>query len=198
MTCSLGEQRVSIAGTVTNRVSGEIIPGAQVRLTKAPMEFTANLIALIQQAIQANSCLKERYLHLFHHRPITSDTLKTAQMVLDALGRSQQFTGQRPDETVTGGDGHYCFLNLPVGEYGVTAAISMLDRRYGMSSRSVLVKPAINALVFSQLDIEIFLGELQTSFSIYPAEPDAVGLKARIDLIHGAEESTVVSALGRP
>lgn len=162
MACSSIQQRVSIAGTVTNRVTGEVIPGSRVRITNAPAPFAAELMALVEQAVVSRPQLQTSYDHLFQNRPITADTLKTAQIILDALERSQQFCGHRPDETQTGGDGHYCFFDLPPGNYGVSAAVSMLDRRYGMSHRSVQVKAAVNALVFAQLDIDIFLMTTQT------------------------------------
>lgn len=162
------EQRVSIAGTVTNEVSGEIIPGAKVRLIQSPIAFIADLMGLIERTIASNPRLMAHYSHLFEDRPITPDTLKTAQVILDGLPRSQQFDGYRPDETLTGGDGHYCFLNLPSGYYTVTAAVSTLDHHYGISRRSVQVKDGANALVFSQLDIEIALNNPQAPLPVCP------------------------------
>ncbi len=163
-------QQVSIAGTVTNAATGEVIPGAQVRITQAPAAFAAQLMGLVDQAIAPNPHLQKSYSHLFHNRPITADALKTAQVILDSLRRSQQYLGHRPDETTAGGDGHYCFFDLPPGVYGVTAAISRLDHRYGMSHRSTRVQAALNALVFSQLDIDISLMQTQALSSIWSSE----------------------------
>jgi hypothetical protein len=157
MTCSQCEHYVSIAGTVTDGGSGDIIPGARVRITHAPVSFAKELMALVGDAVTPQPRLAKHYEHLLQNHRITSDSLKTAQIILDSLSRSQQFVGHRPDETLTGGDGHYCFFDLPPGEYGLTAAISTLDHRYGLSYRSVQVKGAVELLVFSQLDIEISL-----------------------------------------
>lgn len=181
MTCSKVEQRVSIAGTVTNGVSGEIIPGAQVRITQAPLAFAADLMAAVKKTIMPHSQLWKSYEHLFQHRPITADTLKTAQVILDSLCRSQLFQGSRPDQAVTGGDGHYCFFNLPPGDYGITAAISMLDHRYGISYRSVQVKAAVNTLVFSELDIEIALRGTQAQMPIPPIEPPTLDCAREVE-----------------
>jgi hypothetical protein len=177
MTGLTGEQRVSIAGTVTNGVSGDVMPGAQVRITRAPVAFAARLMTTVAQTIAPHPHLRASYDHLFQHRSITADSLKTAQVILDSLSRSQLFQGGRPDATTTGGDGHYCFFNLPPGDYGVTAAISMLDHRYGVSHRSVQVEAAGNSLVFSQLDIEIDISQMlpqaQLSVPRVPAsDPD--------------------------
>jgi hypothetical protein len=157
MTCSPGEHYVSIAGTVTDGESGDIIPGARVRITHAPVAFATDLMTLVADAVAPYPNLAKHYEHLLQIHRITSDSLKTAQIILDSLGRSQQFLGHRPDETMAGGDGHYCFFDLPPGEYGVTAAMSTLDHRYGLSYRSVQVKGAVDLLAFSQLDIEISL-----------------------------------------
>jgi hypothetical protein len=169
MACSKGAQHVSIAGTVINQGSREIIPGARVRITQAPASFVAELMAIVQASVASNPRLARQYAHLFQNRPVTSDTLKTAQIILDSLSRSQQFTGHRPDETFSGGDGHYCFLNLPPGDYGITAAISTLDYRYGISCRSVQVRGAVQSLSFSQLDIEVALTNTMAPLGEEPA-----------------------------
>jgi hypothetical protein len=149
------EHHVSIAGTVTNEISGDIIPGARVRITQAPAEFVGRLITLIRRAIATNPRLLEHYNEVFQCRPITRETLKTAQIVLDALERSHQYAGERPDETVTGGDGHYCFYDLVSGNYSLTTEVSTLDHHYGVTSCSVQVAGAFDSMAFSQRDIEV-------------------------------------------
>ena len=167
------EQWVAIAGTVTNGISGEIIPRAQVRLTQAPLAFIAELMALIKRSIAPSPRLTAHYNHLFQNRQITPETLKTAQVIIDGLSRSQQFDGPRPDETFTGGDGHYCFFNLPPGQYEVTAAVSTLDRHYGISHRRVQVQHGTHRLAFSQLDIALALSNPLAQIPVYslPKQP---------------------------
>jgi hypothetical protein len=163
-------QQVSIAGTVTNGISGDVVPGAQVRITKAPVAFVEALMALVERAVAPHPHLRKSYNHLFQGRQITVDSLKTAQVILDSLSRSCLFQADRLDETVTGGDGHYCFFNLPPGEYGVTAALSTLDHRYGISYQTVKVQATDHPLVFSQLDIEIALMANQAQLPISTIE----------------------------
>jgi hypothetical protein len=166
---SRGEHYVSIAGTVIDGNSGEIVPGARVCITQAPVAFIVELMVMIQQAIATNSRLTENYAHLFQHRPITPETLKTAQIILNALCRSKQFLGYRPDETVTGGDGHYCFYDLPAGHYGITAEVARLDHRYGIAQDAVRVEGQGNTLAFSQLDLEMSLMSPQPASVRIPA-----------------------------
>ena len=76
MTCSQCEHYVSIAGTGTDGSSGDIIPGARVRITHAPVSFAQELMALVGDAVIPQPKLAKHYEHLLQNHRITSDSIK--------------------------------------------------------------------------------------------------------------------------
>src|SRR5689334_4250310 len=57
-----------------------------------------------------------------------------------AVGESWETLAERPDRTLTATDGHFHFLNLPSGQYGLTASLPEAGQRYG----TVLAKAKVD------------------------------------------------------
>ncbi|NJL47398.1 MAG: hypothetical protein HC929_07780 [Leptolyngbyaceae cyanobacterium SM2_5_2] len=150
-------QRVAIAGTVTNADTDEGMPQVLVRITQAPLVFIGELMATLETEIEQHPELKTSYGHLFDGRPITPDTLKTAQILLDAFERNRWLSTPRTDQIVTGGDGHYCFFDLASGLYRLTATYLVPNRCYGSTQGQVLVERSSLRLAFSELDLSMSL-----------------------------------------
>jgi hypothetical protein len=163
MAQSTAKQRVAIAGTVTNAATGEGMPQVLVRITQAPTLFIAELMATLEAELRLRPELRASYGHLFDGRPITADTLKTAQILMDAFDRHQWLPGPRADQTVTGGDGHYCFFDLVPGVYGLTATFMAPNYCHGSTQGQVMVQQSRQRLAFSELDLSMSLVSSQLS-----------------------------------
>ncbi len=157
MAQSMARQRVAIAGTVTNAATGEGMPQVIVQITQAPLAFVAELMATLETELIQHPDLSANYNHLFEGRPITTDTLKTAQILLDAFERNHWLSSSRADQTITGGDGHYCFFDLASGIYRLTATYLVPNYCYGSTQGEVLVEPSRLRLAFSELDLAMSL-----------------------------------------
>jgi hypothetical protein len=90
-------------------------------------------------------------------RPVTPDTLKLAQLLFNTFERNQWLVAPRPDQTLTGGDGHYCFFDLPPGDYGLTATLAIPHVCRGTTQGQVRVHPSDQWLAFSALDLTLSL-----------------------------------------
>ncbi|HIK45717.1 MAG TPA: hypothetical protein IGR64_12665 [Leptolyngbyaceae cyanobacterium M65_K2018_010] len=150
-------QRVAIAGTVTNAATGDGLPQVLVRITQAPPLFTQRLMTLIQAHIAERPDLARRYDHLLGNRPVTLDSLKTAQIILDTFERHHWLQVDRLDQTYTGGDGHYCFFDLDPGEYHLTATCTIPNQCHGSTLGRVQVQQSHQRLAFSELDLALSL-----------------------------------------
>ncbi|MGF1567310.1 MAG: hypothetical protein ACFCVD_04445 [Nodosilinea sp.] len=153
-------QRVAIAGTVTNLDTGDIVPQVVVRITEAPPGFVAMLMATVEAVLVNHPELMAHYGHLLN-RAITADTLKTAQILLDSFERHHWLSTLRQDQTITGGDGHYCFFDLPPGPYTITGTVTTLNHRCGLVQAQVEVKQTELRLAFSRLDLAVALRPVQ-------------------------------------
>jgi hypothetical protein len=163
MAQSTARQRVAIAGTITNAATGEGMPQVWVRITQAPTAFVAELMATLRTVLRLRPDLSASYGHLFDGRPITTDTLKTAQILLDAFERNCWLPSPRVDQTVTGGDGHYCFFDLVPGFYSLTATFMAPNTCHGSTQGQVLVQQSSQRLAFSALDLSMSLVPSQLS-----------------------------------
>lgn len=157
MANSQARQRVAIAGTITNTTTGEVMPQVLVRIAQGPEAFVALLMTSVEATLDHLPHLRANYNHLLAGRPITADTLRTAQIILDSFERSHLLTTPRHDQTITGGDGHYCFFDLPPGNYGLTATMATLDHCYGAIRGQVQVQHTDHWLAFSELDMALTL-----------------------------------------
>jgi hypothetical protein len=148
-------ERVAIAGTITNAVTGEIIPRAVVRITAAPEAFAERLMAISTSAIAHQPQLQAQYQDLIEswHQPLAS--LATAQLLFDRLGPAVGLV--RPDETQAGGDGHYCFCDLPPGLYTLVASYTWLNRCHGSTSAQAEIMPNCHRHAFVELDMTLSL-----------------------------------------
>jgi hypothetical protein len=163
MAQSTARQRVAIAGTVTNVATEEGIPQVLVRITQAPAPFVVRLLEIIRQDVSNRPKLAASYQHLFAKRRVTADTLRTAQIILEAFEHHHWLSAPRPDQTITGGDGHYCFFDLPPGTYGLTATFTAPNYCHGVTQGQVEVQQSHQWLAFSELDLAMTLVPNQLS-----------------------------------
>jgi hypothetical protein len=147
--------RVAIAGTVTNAATGDIMPQAVVRITAAPAAFVEEVMALLVAAIAHCPEVQAQYSSLIEDWQRSLAPLATAQQLLDRL--AQPLTLARPDQTQSGGDGHYCFYDLPVGAYTLTATYTLPHRGHGVTSAQVEVLHSDRRLSFAAVDLTISL-----------------------------------------
>ena len=61
----------------------------------------------------------------------------------------------RPDQTTSGGDGHYCFFDLPPGQYRLTATYGLPNHCYGRVSMPVDIAHSDRRLTFTEANIAI-------------------------------------------
>jgi hypothetical protein len=146
---------VAIAGTITNAATGEIVPLATVRITAAPVAFGEGLLATLAAAAARCPLLGASYSALLAQGGQRADPLATAQILLDRL--EGPLALPRPDQTLSGGDGHYCFLDLPPGHYCLTATYTVPDHCHGATAARVEVPASQRGLGFAQLDMALGL-----------------------------------------
>ncbi|WP_017301114.1 carboxypeptidase-like regulatory domain-containing protein [Nodosilinea nodulosa] len=147
--------RVAIAGTITNALTGDVMPQAVVRITAAPATFIEGLAALFVAAIAQRADLQARYSDLiaaWHRSPAP---LAATQLLLDRLSDSLSLV--RPDQTRSGGDGHYCFFDLPPGRYRLTATYTLPNHCCGMTTTAVEIAQSDRRLAFAEVDIAVRL-----------------------------------------
>ncbi|MBD1876001.1 hypothetical protein H6F75_21185 [Nodosilinea sp. FACHB-131] len=147
--------RVAIAGTITNAATGDIMPQAMVRITAAPVAFAEGVMALLVAAIAHRPEIQSHYSDLIEDWQQSLAPLATAQRLLDRL--EQPLALARPDQTQSGGDGHYCFYDLPAGSYTLTATYSLPHRSHGATSAQVEVLHSDRRLSFAAADLAISL-----------------------------------------
>lgn len=149
------QQRVAIAGTVVNGATQEGLPQVVVRITQAPVDCIESFLTILDEALRPYPHLRTSYQRLMHGRPITPATLKLAQALFHTFEHHQWLRAPRPDQTLTGGDGHYCFFDLPPGDYGLTATLSIPQVCQGATQGRVRVHPSDRWLAFSDLDLTL-------------------------------------------
>lgn len=172
--------RVAIAGTITNALTGDIVPQAVVRITAAPAAFAEGLMAFLVVAIAHRPDLQAQYSDLIAGWNQTLVPLTTAQRLLDRLAPSLALT--RPDQTTSGGDGHYCFFDLPPGQYRLTTTYTLPNHCHGTASTPVEIAQSDRRLTFTEANIAIQLepkscplavvGSIQGLLSNQPLQSD--------------------------
>jgi hypothetical protein len=174
-------QRVAIAGTVINSHSREVMPYANIRITSAPPTFAQQLLANLQEALTKRPTLSRQFKTFLLRQQDTANTMQAAQILLDMLFHEYQIPLNRQDVSTAGGDGHYCFFDLPPGLYTLTATFKTLDNYYGFARRQTNVKQSPNPLAFSQVDIPIILKptpiQIETLIKPSPSHSEPLPLK---------------------
>ncbi|MBE9135902.1 hypothetical protein IQ254_01565 [Nodosilinea sp. LEGE 07088] len=148
-------ERVAIAGTITNAVTHEVIPRAVVRITAAPEAFAERLMAILTSAIAHQPHLQAQYQDLLESWNRSLASLATAQLLFDRLGPVLGLA--RLDETQAGGDGHYCFCDLPPGLYTLVASYTWLNHCHGSTSAQAEIAPNCHQHAFVELDMALSL-----------------------------------------
>ncbi|MBD2231553.1 carboxypeptidase-like regulatory domain-containing protein [Phormidium tenue] len=147
--------RVAIAGTITNAATGDIMPQAVVRITAAPVAFIEEILAFLVAAIAHQPEVQANYSHMVEDWQRSLAPLAPAQRLLDCL--ESPLALARPDQTQSGGDGHYCFYDLPPGSYTLTATYILPHRGQGVTSAQVEVLHSDRRLSFAAADLAISL-----------------------------------------
>lgn len=147
--------RVAIAGTITNALTGDVVPQAVVRIMAAPAAFAEGLMAFLVVAIAHRPDLQAQYSDLIAGWNQALVPLTTAQQLLDRLAPSLPLP--RPDQTTSGGDGHYCFFDLPPGQYRLTATYTLPSHSHGTASTLVDIAQSDRRLTFTEANIAIQL-----------------------------------------
>ena len=137
-------RQVAIAGRVIDESTKLPISRAHVRLTDGPPAFVQPMVARakLMPLNQAPSEVAQAYGDLDKAGIGNAEKLRAAQIVLDyhLRTRGAAFAVDRPDQTGTAADGHFHFLDLPDGDYAVTASLPEAGSRYGtaeVKNRSV-------------------------------------------------------------
>jgi len=137
-------RQVAIAGRAIDETTKQPIPWARVRLTDGPPAFVQPMVARakLMPMNQAPSDVTQAYGDLDKAGISNAGRLRAAQIVLDHQLRTRgaAFAVDRPDQTGTAADGHFHFLDLPDGNYAVTASLPQAGSRYGtaeVKNRSV-------------------------------------------------------------
>jgi hypothetical protein len=134
-TLEIIRRQVAIAGSVTDESTAQAIPRARVRLTDGPAAFVASMVALakLMPPSRAPSEVVQAFGDLGKAGIKRPRKLRAAQIVLDhfLLARGSAIAVGRPDQTRTAVDGHFHFLDLPDGDYAVTASLPEAGNRYG-------------------------------------------------------------------
>ena len=128
-------RQVAIAGRVIDELAKQPVAWTRVRLTNGPPAFVQSMVARAKLAplSQAPSDVARAHGDLDKAGVNNAGKLRAAQIVLDYLSRSHgaALTADRPDRTRTAADGHFHFLDLPDGNYAVTASLPEAGSRYG-------------------------------------------------------------------
>lgn len=137
-------RHVAIAGRVIDESTKQPISRARVRLTDGPPAFVQPMVARakLMPLNQAPSDVTQAYGDLDKAGIDSAGRLRAAQIVLDYQTRTRgvAFAVDRPDQTGTAADGHFHFLDLPNGNYTVTASLPHAGSRHGtaeVKNRSV-------------------------------------------------------------
>lgn len=177
-------QRVAIAGTVINAASQEGLPQVVVRITEAPLECIQGFLEILETSLIPYPHLLGSYQRLMEGRPITPNTLKLAQVLFNTFERNQWLVAPRPDQTLTGGDGHYCFFDLPPGDYRLAATLTIPNVCQGATQGQVQVYPSDRWLAFSELDLTLSLRPCPISIPA-PGLEDWLSWPSMASLHHG-------------
>jgi hypothetical protein len=128
-------RQVAVAGTVVDESSQRPVPRARVKLTNGPPAFVQSMVARAKllPPSEAPSEVAQAYGDLDKTGVDNAGKLKAAQIVLDYLFRTRGavLAADRPDQTRSAADGHFHFLDLPDGNYEVTASLPEAGSRYG-------------------------------------------------------------------
>jgi hypothetical protein len=83
---------------------------------------------------------------------------------------------QRPDRTRTTVDGHFHFLDLPDGQYSLTASMATTSRRYGTAEVTVVVsREHQNRIVMATADIALPATTVKGKISDQNGDPVILG-----------------------
>jgi hypothetical protein len=128
-------RQVAIAGRVIDELAKQPVAWARVRLTNGPPAFVQSMVARAKLVppSQPPSDVTQAYGDLDKAGVNNAGKLRAAQIVLDYLLRTlgAALAVDRPDRTRTAADGHFHFLDLPDGNYAVTASLPEAGSRYG-------------------------------------------------------------------
>lgn len=73
-----------------------------------------------------------------------------------AAGERWETLTERPDRTLTGVDGHFHFLNLPTGQYALTAELPGAGQRYGtVKAKAKIARDAKGRIVWVNTDLAL-------------------------------------------
>ncbi len=128
-------RQVAIAGRITDAFTDHPVPRANVRLTNGPPAFVQPMVAQakLMPLNQAPNEVTQAYGDLDKAGVDNAGKLRAAQIVLDHHLQTYgaALAVARPDQTRATADGHFHFLDLPDGNYAVTASLPKAGSRYG-------------------------------------------------------------------
>jgi hypothetical protein len=191
-------RQVAIAGRVTDESSKQPIPRARVRLTNGPPAFVGPMVARAKliPPRQAPDDVTQAYGDLDSTGVNNAGKLRAAQIVLDYHLRTggAAFAVDRPDQTRTAADGHFHFLDLPDGNYAVTASLPEAGSRYGTTEvkNSPVSRNGDGRIAWAWTDMMVpptTIGGKVTSQSAAPVKLASIRVK-------GSGESTLSDDVG--
>jgi hypothetical protein len=117
--------------------------------------------------------------------------------------RAQQFgtrwrgMAQRPDRTQTAGDGHFHFMDLPNGDYTLTASLPAAGSRFGVAEAIVSVtRGSEGNIIMATADIQLPPTTLKGTITTVGTEGPEPVVMAEV-MISGSGEKTFSDDQGR-
>jgi hypothetical protein len=131
--------QVAVAGRVSDAQTGRSLGGVQVKITNAPAAFLDPMVILARSYPVYSESLAAARATLDNDGASVAEKLAAAQAILDYWQAQGKLKTKRRDLTQSAVDGIFYFLNLPDGDYTLTAAFPGLGTRYGTAGATATV-----------------------------------------------------------
>jgi hypothetical protein len=147
--------RVVLAGQVTEAGTGRALGGAQVLITSAPTAFVEPLVSAAKLLRITDAAIDEAQTTLDDPEAANGERLQAAQTILDFFQARGLFMHRRPDRTQAAADGLFFFVDLPAGDYTLTASLVGVSTRYGRGQTTATVPSSNGDSALATADMAI-------------------------------------------